>query len=217
MQNGLIPTSNPPEYRASASINSFNTPFIVGNHGAILPIDFSIVCKAEKKDNNAEINWDVDTDGNVSHYEIERAVNGGNFNAVASITPGGNKSSYTNNDRNLPGGTSLYRIKIIMNDGRVRYSNTVAVLFNTKAFLITSVAPNPVQGDTKITISSPATTSVRMVLYDAQGKMVKQWQQTLSDGTNVIPLQATNFLPGIYFLTASDGSIKTNTIRIIKQ
>jgi len=217
VQNGLLPATNPPEYRAYGPINSFNTPFIVGNHGAILPIDFSIVCKAEKKDNNATINWDVDTDDNVSQYEIERAVNGGNFNSMASITPGGNKSSYKYNDKNLPGGTSLYRIKVVMNDGRVRYSNTVAILFNTKSFLITAVAPNPMHGDTKITISSPVNTSVRMMLYDAQGKMVKQWQQALSDGTNVIPLQAGNLLPGIYLLTASDGNIRTNTIRVIKQ
>jgi hypothetical protein len=171
----------------------------------------------QKKDNDAAINWNVVTDENVSRYEIERAVNGGNFNTVTSVIPGDSKFLYNYYDKNLLSGTSLYRIKVVMNDGRIRYSNTVAVLFNIKTFMITSVAPNPLQSDTKLTISSPVNTSVRMILYDAQGKMIRQWQQGLSDGTNVVLLRATNLLPGIYFISVSDGHIKTNTVRIVKQ
>ena len=79
IQNNLIPTSNPPQYRAYGSVNSFNTPFIVGNHGAILPIDFFIACKAQKKQNGAVINWDVATEENVSRYEIEKAIDNNNL------------------------------------------------------------------------------------------------------------------------------------------
>jgi len=217
IQNNLIPTSNPPQYRAYGSVNSFNTPFIVGNHGAILPIDFFIACKAQKKQNGAVINWDVATEENVSRYEIEKAIDNNNFVTIAVVTRSDNKLSYSYTDNNMDGGTTIYRIKVVTLDGRIRYSNTVAVLFNTKSFLITSVTPNPLQNNTKLTISSPENTSVRMILYDAQGRVVRQWQQSLSDGTNVISFDATELQRGVYFLSANNGSAKTNTVRIIKQ
>ena len=217
IQNNLIPTSNPPQYRAYGSVNSFNTPFIVGNHGAILPIDFFIACKAQKKQSGAVINWDVATEENVSRYEIEKAIDNNNFVTIAVVTRSDNKLSYSYTDNNMDGGTTIYRIKVVTLDGRIRYSNTVAVLFNTKSFLITSVTPNPLQNNTKLTISSPENTSVRMILYDAQGRVVRQWQQSLSDGTNVISFDATELQRGVYFLSANNGSAKTNTVRIIKQ
>jgi len=217
IQNNLIPTSNPPQYRAYGSVNSFNTPFIVGNHGAILPIDFFIACKAQKKQNGAVINWDVATEENVSRYEIEKAIDNNNFVTIAVVIRSDNKLSYSYTDNNMDGGTTIYRIKVVTLDGRIRYSNTVAVLFNTKSFLITSVTPNPLQNNTKLTISSPENTSVRMILYDAQGRVVRQWQQSLSDGTNVISFDATELQRGVYFLSANNGSAKTNTVRIIKQ
>jgi len=217
IQNNLIPTSNPPQYRAYGSVNSFNTPFIVGNHGAILPIDFFIACKAQKKQNGAVINWDVATEENVSRYEIEKAIDNNNFVTIAVVIRSDNKLSYSYTDNNMDGGTTIYRIKVVTLDGRIRYSNTVAVLFNTKSFLITSVTPNPLQNNTKLTISSPENTSVRMILYDAQGRVVRQWQQSISDGTNVISFDATELQRGVYFLSANNGSAKTNTVRIIKQ
>ena len=217
IQNNLIPTSNPPQYRAYGSVNSFNTPFIVGNHGAILPIDFFIACKAQKKQNGAVINWDVATEENVSRYEIEKAIDNNSFVTIAVVTRSDNKLSYSYTDNNMDGGTTIYRIKVVTLDGRIRYSNTVAVLFNTKSFLITSVTPNPLQNNTKLTISSPENTSVRMILYDAQGRVVRQWQQSISDGTNVISFDATELQRGVYFLSANNGSAKTNTVRIIKQ
>ena len=217
VQNGLLPTTNIPEYRAYAPINSFNTPFIIGNHGAILPIDFSIVCKAVKKDNSALINWNVYSEENVVRYEIEQAVNGGAFKLIEVVNPGSPKLAYSYDDKSLAGGTSIYRIKVVLLDGKIRYSNTVAILFNTKSFLITSIAPNPVSGSTKMTISSPENTVVKMIVYDLHGRIINQWQQPLSDGTNVITLQADKLKAGIYLITANDGTIKTNTVRIVKQ
>ena len=217
VQNGLLPTTNIPEYRAYAPINSFNTPFIIGNHGAILPIDFSIVCKAVKKDNSALINWNVYSEENVVRYEIEQAVNGGAFKLIEVVNPGSPKLAYSYDDKSLAGGTSIYRIKVVLLDGKIRYSNTVAILFNTKSFLITSIAPNPVSGSTKMTISSPENTVVKMIVYDLHGRIINQWQQPLSDGTNVITLQTDKLKAGIYLITANDGTIKTNTVRIVKQ
>ncbi|MBS1574285.1 MAG: T9SS type A sorting domain-containing protein [Bacteroidetes bacterium] len=217
VQNGLIPTTNPPEYRAFAPITSFNTPFIVGNHGAILPIDFSIVCKAAKKDNSALINWNVYSEDNVVRYEVEQAVNGGAFKTIEIVKPGSPKLEYSYEDKNLAGGTSIYRIKVVLFDGKIRYSNTVAILFNTKAFLITSIAPNPVSGGTKMTISSPGNAVVKISLFDVQGRVVSQWQQSLSEGTNIIRLETADLRAGIYFLSATDGSTGTNTVRILKQ
>ncbi|MGC4036526.1 MAG: T9SS type A sorting domain-containing protein [Chitinophagaceae bacterium] len=217
IQNGLTPTANPPEYRAYAPITSFNTPFIIGNHGAILPIDFAITCKAQKKENGAVINWNVYSENNVSHYEIEQAIDGGNFKTIASVNPGKNDFSYAYTIKNIKGGTTIYRIKVVLIDGRVRYSNTVAVLYSTRSFLVTSVTPNPATDNTSVTISSPESIAIQAFLFDSQGKMVRQWEQNLNDGTNVIPFNISGLRAGVYFLSITNGSIKANTVRIVKQ
>ncbi|MES1216682.1 MAG: T9SS type A sorting domain-containing protein [Bacteroidota bacterium] len=213
-----IPTSvSGTQYQVAALINSFNTPFVIGNHGAILPLDFLIVCKARKKDDKAIISWNIGNGENVSRFEIEKSFNNSGFNFVSSIQPGDKTLSYNFSDNNTQDGNSLYRVKVILKDGKVRYSNIVALVYNSKAMLITSIAPNPVHSSANVTINSPGNAVVKFLLYDAQGKTIRQWQQKFIDGNNVITLQMDNLLNGIYFLSGTDGNFKTNVMRIVKQ
>jgi hypothetical protein len=205
------------QYRASAKLNSFNTSFIIGNHGAILPIDFFIACKALKNNESGIITWEIENSENVLSFEVEKSVDNSPFKSIGSVEVESKKLEYTFDDRALNAGSNLYRIKSVLLDGEIKYSNTVAVIHKVNKVLVTSVSPNPVQSTTRITISSPARTAMRFTLHDMQGKILKQWQQALSEGTNTMSLQMDNFRSGIYFLSASDGNIKTNTVRIVKQ
>lgn len=211
------PVLNSGEFRISTFISSFNTPFILGNHGAILPIDFFIACKALKNNETGVITWKIENSESAVSFEVEKSVDNSPFKSIASVPSESKKLEYSFDDKTLDAGSNLYRIKTILLDGKMKYSNTVAVIHNAKKVLITSVSPNPVQGMTTVTISSPSRTAMRFTLYDMQGKVVKQWQQAMAEGTNTIPLQMDSFRTGIYMMAGTDGNIKTNTIRIVKQ
>jgi len=217
IRTNLDPIINSGEYRIVTTITSFDTPFIVGNRGAILPIDFFIACKAFKNNDTGIITWTIENSESVASFEVEKSVDNGAFRSIASVEAQSKKLEYSFDDKSLDAGSNLYRIKTVLLDGKVKYSNTVAVIHNAKKVLVTSVSPNPVQSSTTVTISSPARLSMRFVLYDMQGKVVKQWQQSLAEGTNNMALQMDTFRTGIYILAGTDGNIKTNTIRIVKQ
>ncbi|MCW3119128.1 MAG: hypothetical protein JWM28_3210 [Chitinophagaceae bacterium] len=144
-------------------------------------------------------------------------MNGSAIRPISSIVPDNEKLSYDFKDIEIKDGNSLYRVKVILYDGKLRYSNTVALVYNTNVMLITSIAPNPVHHSAFVTISSPGTASVKLMLYDAQGKIVRQWQQQFTGGTNVFALQLADLVNGIYFLSGTDGNFKINVTRLVKQ
>ena len=57
-----------------------------------------------------------------------------------------------------------------------------------------------------------------IVIFDAQGMTIKKWSEQLNNGTNLVSLQLGDLVSGIYFLTGTtDGNMKTNVVRIVKQ
>ena len=217
IKNNILPAHDGDASIVAAFISSFNTPFVIGNHGAILPLDYRIVCKAQKKEEAAVIAWNVENEPTVSRFEIERSVAGSLFKSIATVYAVDQKLSYEYNDPDVANGSNLYRVKVIFSNGKVRYSNTVALVFRSNAILLTSVATNPTHNSSMLTISSPFNRTMKLFLYDAQGKIVRQWEQKIVDGNNTMVLPVSDLLNGVYFLSGTDGIIRTNVLRILKQ
>ena len=217
IKNNILPAHDGDASIVAAFISSFNTPFVIGNHGAILPLDYRIVCKALKKEEAAVITWKIEDEQMVSRFEIERSPGGSVFKSIATIYATDQKLSYEYNDPDVANGSNLYRVKVILSNGKVRYSNTVALVFRSHEILLTSVAPNPTHNSSILTISSSFNRTLKLILYDVQGKIVKQWEQKIVDGNNTMVLPVSDLLNGVYFLSGSDGNTRTNVLRILKQ
>jgi hypothetical protein len=91
----------------------------------------------------------VSNELNIHHYEVERSLNGRNFDkAGIVITTSGNISGtvkYSWLDEHPLEGNNFYRIKSIGRNGEIIYSSIVKVGF-TKGPSAITIYPNPVKG-----------------------------------------------------------------------
>ncbi|MEO7924212.1 MAG: T9SS type A sorting domain-containing protein [Chitinophagaceae bacterium] len=225
-QSGLIPMAFPIVpgtfvVTPGAVISYFNNPvnefpFVVANNGAILPLDYFITARAQKRNNNGDISWKILETAGILNFEVQRSVNNSAFSTLATFTPTDNQFDYNYIDAALQAGTNLYRIRVNRSIGSIRYSNTVAVLNGANGLLITGLAPNPVHDNALLTISAAKPATVQFQLYNMYGSMIRQWNAAVAEGTNTIPVNTAGIPTGIYQLTAMGSGGKAQ-FRLVKQ
>jgi hypothetical protein len=204
----------------SIPINYFNNPitefpFVIANNFAILPIDCIVSCRSKKINNSGFISWDINSCAEVNSFEVQRSENGGAYQTIGRVIPG-TQLDYNYTDASLAGGTNLYRIKVNRSSGGIKYSNTVAIINDTKGILITALSPNPVIDNATLIINGAKAGAVNFIIYDIMGRPLRQWQSFITEGSNSINVNATGLAGGIYHLAATNGDSKT-VIRFVKE
>lgn len=159
------------------------------------------------------LNWASSNEINVNHFEIERSADGLSFTSLGTVTAnnfaGTNHYSFV--DLNALSGTSYYRLKIVDNDRRFSYSNTI--FLNTKLKAGISIYPNP--GTRTITISHGQMGEGGSVqIYSIDGKLIS----TTIIAANGIQtaLDVSDLVQGNYEIIIADKS-KREGILFVKQ
>jgi hypothetical protein len=205
----------------TSPINYFNNattefPFAIANNGAILPIDCIISTRAEKRSNTGIISWTVNTCADVTSFEVQRSSGGGIYQTIGTINPSANQTDLSFTDPSLAKGINLYCIKVNGLGGSIKYSNTVALIYESDALLITSVTPNPVHTAAILTLSAAKHGDADLKVYNMAGDLVKQWHSTFAEGNNNIEMNVMGLPAGVYHVLVSTSNAKTVT-RFIKQ
>jgi hypothetical protein len=118
-------------------INSFS-------HHAIAipgPLSIEILAFNAKKfnSNTAELTWKTANEKSVSHFEVQKATDGKNFETFTTINS--NPSVYKTFDYSPANGINYYRLKIIETNGNYTYSEIRTVIFGDNFQVV--VYPNP--------------------------------------------------------------------------
>ncbi|HMU47755.1 MAG TPA: T9SS type A sorting domain-containing protein [Chitinophagaceae bacterium] len=202
---------------AALQINDVPIPYALGVTGTIfLSVDCIITCDARKQNNKSIVGFDINTCAEVTSFEVQRSVNGSSFETISVIQPDLNLTRFEYQDLNLQKGTNLYRIKVNRYGGSIKYSNTVAIINDSKGVLITSIAPNPVADDAVLNISSAKQGAIHLAIYNMAGVAVKQWTATVQEGSNTIHFNTGKLMGGIYHLVAVSDESKS-VLRFVKQ
>lgn len=167
----------------------------------VLPLQYIKYDVKLGKDGNVENSWETADEINLSHFNIQRSVNGQNFETVGNVAA---KQDAENVYRfvddvkiNTQQSTLLYyRIESVDKDGRVSYSVTKQVTIYNRQQTIT-IYPNPAA--TKINFANFID---NVVVYDAFGKMV------LNNKSSINELNISTLPNGVYFITFSKGNSK---------
>lgn len=168
----------------------------------LLPVTL-IDFKASKQTTNAiNVQWTTTKEINFSKYEVERSIDGINFNTIKTVVAQ-NLTNYSFTDYNIPAVKNIfYRLKLIDIDGKFTYSKIVTLpLFNNSG---ASLFPNPAIDKLNIKLLQPAAGNCSITIYDAVGKKVMV--TTLSGVQNFISLQIQQLAVGKYYI-----SIQTNS------
>jgi hypothetical protein len=161
----------------------------------------------------SQLKWTSVNEINVKGFSVEKSLNGVDFSEIAFVKGQNNiqQNLYSFDDADVKSGVNYYRLKMINNDGSVRYSNTIII--SNKLSLQTTVFPNPVISN--ITINhGKAVAGALLRLYTIDGKLVRTTPVQI--GAIQTTLSASQLLKGNYLLIFENNGEKS-TAQFSKQ
>ncbi len=176
---------------------------------ATLPLNFTEF-KLTEDNNTPRLSWSVSNVVNHARFEIERSLDGRNFEKIYEenkILINGSSHSFVYNDRQAPvtGSLIYYRIKEVGVNGDFHYSEIRSIRLNAKDYDIV-VYPNPANEILNIDYTSTQTNVVTIGILDAMGRIVLTEQKTVSPGKNILKAEIHKLTKGNYTLFINSNS-----------
>ena len=191
----------------------------------ILPVTF-VDLKANGMDNFISVNWEVTSENNLNHYEVERSEDGINFSYLSNVPVQGalnQKKTYTYNDYDVKYFQNYYyKIKNVDNGGTFNHSPIAMANLESKnlgGFTESSIMlfPNPSSDDFILSFFSDQVFAIDMQIFNALGQLILSEELSIGIGKTNISIQSEYWKPGIYNIRLTDSfTNKTIFKRFIK-
>lgn len=178
--------------------------------GIILPIT-GLDLTVRLSGNTAVVNWRTLTEINTRHFEVERSVDGRNFQYVGTVRAAGNSSAprtYSSQDFLADEGLYYYRIKAVDRDGKTSYSGVRSVNYRKNNAII--VGPNPFESGFNV---SNLHGVKRLDVIDLSGKVVLS--RTINNQLNT-SVEAGHLPAGSYTLRATKNNGEHTFTKLVK-
>lgn len=165
------------------------------------------------------LNWKVECTSPRAVFEIERGTDGRYFASLGNISATQDRCrmpfSYT--DASPAAGMNYYRIKMTEADGKVTYTNIIALLNKKTGFELVNISPNPVSSTGYLTLASARAQKVNIVVTDALGKTAVNRKEAVIAGSNRIGLDLAYLPGGVYTLLVISEEGDKKTLRFVKE
>jgi hypothetical protein len=195
--------------------------FAVGANSTVNPLPIRIEYFSGKKlTNTNQLDWKVNctTTTGVS-ITVQHSNDGRNFDALYTESASSVRclQPFDYTDANIISATNYYRLKVVDVDGKITYSQVVAIINKDKGFELLSLMPNLVRSTALLNVSSAAATKMQIVVTDISGKVVSRQSVLLIAGSNQVPLNFGSLAAGSYSLSTYTAEGVLKTIRFVKQ
>jgi hypothetical protein len=183
------------------SVSSTGTVFV---NPILLPLSL-IQFKGRKQNVHILLEWKTAREDRLNRFEIERSMNGTTFEKTGEMHAAGTSNSekrYSFTDFHPFNPVNYYRLKMIDNDGRFTYSNTLFFSGeDTGNDIPISITPNPFTEALNIQLSLDKAQPIDIQLVDMTGRAVTSKNVQCQQGSNAVLLNGLSSLPdGIYFI-----------------
>jgi hypothetical protein len=163
-------------------------------------------------DNAAILEWTTTSELNSSRFEVERSIDGKQFETISNIPAAGNSGTiklykYVDNQVPLTTQTVYYRLNMIDLDGRSAYSKVIALKPGLGIY-ISKLYPGVLKAGEQLNLELVSNTvqKASIGIYTSNGQLVKQQVEVLNKGTNhIIVSQFTKNAGGLYLLRVTAG------------
>lgn len=158
--------------------------FWISKANAALPVDITLFTGKLKNDNDVQLQWQTENEINVKEYQLQSSDDGINFKPAATIVAN-NAVVYNYTDAAVQWikAAKYYRLKILDNDSRFKYSPIIRI--NKVNSTAVTVYPNPASS---YIIAAAATKVQQIKITDAAGKLVLQYKGTPGNRYNIARL-----------------------------
>lgn len=192
-------------HMAEFTVSSFSGGGIGGTNNFALPVSL-LSFNVTNENDKVRLNWSTATETNSKAFEIQRSLDGRNFQTIGSIAAAGNSSSlrnYSYDDKEalqFAGTTLYYRLVLADMDGQQRFTEIKSIrLENLRNILTLQV--NPLQSEVVVNYVSTIAGTLHIRIIDVTGRSVLAEQVSVKNGTNQIKLQTAGLAKGIYAIT----------------
>lgn len=188
-----------------SGITSFS-PFTITSSTSVLPLKL-ISFFANKLNSKIQLNWQTTSENDLSHFDIERSIDGIEFSKISEVGTVFNNylmKNYFYKDNNPINGTNYYRLKMVDKDGKFTYSKIVAIKMdvNKNAF---KIYPNPANEILYVQISGDNDFATLQV-FDVGGRKLKEAKVVLNSSTPY-SLNIKDLPKGIYNLVLKSKTV----------
>jgi hypothetical protein len=174
--------------------------------------------------NAVDINWNTSVDNHSNRFEVERSLDGNNFEKVGEVKADAAASlqEYAYTDKvheNMARRNDLYyRLRQIDAANRVTYSKVLIVrMYGSKNVTAVSVTPDPGVNDIQVNVQLKEKSFVVMKVSDANGSEIIKKTSMGENGANRYNIEGTDQLqPGMYQLEVIINSNERLTMKLAK-
>jgi hypothetical protein len=204
---------------STRSATVFQNGFFTFGYGLAgsLPINLLTFDARKVSSSSAQVNWLISSGSNPEQFEVLKSADGRNFSSIGTIAGVDRQYNYSFADHNLTTGTSYYRLKMTDKNGKVSYSQIVAVMNGAKGIMFTSLMPTVVTSTATLNISSSDRGTMQLMVTDMNGRIVKQQYVAIGTGNQQVILNLQNLPNGAYQVSGFMNNTKVGTIRFVRQ
>ncbi len=193
-------------WEVTINVEGFSGFFVGADGLTLLPVQLiSFTGQLSNDSKQTDLQWKVAEQKGIKEYVVERAIDGGKFTAIGSVTANSHtNATYPYTDKQLPvSGELQYRLKIVGVDGKTSYSKIVS--FTIRNAAITTLYPVPAKDVVYLKGSNSSLIGTDALLIDLQGRTLQHiritaWPQRIN---------TANLANGVYFVkTADDKTLK---------
>ena len=185
-----------------------------GIAGGSLPLSMNEF-RGRIQNNNVQLAWSTIQETATRSFNVERSSDLRTWTSVGSIAAAGNSAAlrqYSFTDPTPVNGTTMYRLKMIDEDGMYQYSGVVQVAGRIQKQL--SIYPNPVVGTTNIFIEDGIKGNQSVLVINSNGMLVKT---IASKAGNLLQFDASSLSPGLYLIRVVEEGHTLQQTSFIKQ
>ncbi len=181
---------------------------------APLPVElsyFTAILSADKE--SVVLEWKTASEENSDRFEVQRSLDGENFETFAIVLAAGNSSlpsRYTELDDNPHPGTSYYRLKQVDRNEEFTYSDIRAIKIETESLESFRLYPSLAKFDINLVFNASLATTAYARIIDANGRSMQYQTLNVKTGFNKFNFAIDQYPSGNYFLAFESKTLGQN-------
>jgi type IX secretion system substrate protein len=203
---------NPQVNRTGLSLAQLTNNFYFSYPISLLPVEL-ISFNANYNAGFTALTWKTASEENSDYFIVERSLDLSDFITIAEVKAMGNSTEindYFANDFAPAKGWNYYRLKQTDFNGLFHYSKIISV--NPENNESDAIHPNnPVQDKLSFTFNASSAGNVSVSLYDLGGKLVQSEEFESYEKGEMISMDCSRLMNGIYCLVVKSNSRNYNT------
>lgn len=216
--NGGAVENGTPNFKANDAGEDSPTLVVLS---VLLPVR-RLEASATMANGSVLVKWITENEINTRSFMVERSMDNRQFTELGQLPAAGNDvniRNYSFTDVNVPVTAPViyYRIRLVDRDGKITYSNVVAVRISAEGTM--RFWPNPVKDQLTISMVSREAKAGELQISDMSGKMVYRAAIRWAQGSNQLNINGLSGLsPGMYLVQMrEEGAGWQFSGKIIKQ